>query len=1052
MTRDHVLEGWVLARTPILPWRTVLDLGGACKSTTAEAVVREDDVLADVAMVRTWVASQLEDPVIREALFVASPDLLAAESHWRQDPDGKKGRRFEAAVYRYLQRMATRCTPFGMFAGVAMGSVGDGPTEITVGAPHEHRKWTRFDMDYLSLLCDHLVEDPEVRTRIRWQVNDSLYRIGDKFVYIGFEIDMESRVRNYKLRDASVTEALERVVSSALGPCTLGELAGIFDADEDNDQDAALAFVDELAGAQILLPELRPIVSGEHPVKELVSQLRHAGCERQATALEQAQGFIDALDCAGPGVQSEGYEKIAEHLRTSFPDVKAAIERLFQVDLQLKAKVHLDEGATIKTAKEALEVLLALDDGENYENPLASFIEAFRDRYEDQEIPLLEALDEEHGIGVRGRVGGTIKSEILAGIKLNNSPTRELFHGSPVRRLKLQWLLESAEHGYAPVHLSLLKIRNGLDPVGADEKGEAARLTGVLLQFTQEGVYFSHANSGVELLGRFSGMDEALLRGIKRLEAKCSRAVPGYTRAEIVHHPGGRIGNVLLRPRLHNRELVYLGRTDAPSEDCVTAADLLISVREGRVLLRRKDSEEFIYPILSNAHNTSNTVLGVYQFLNLIRFQDATSRSPSWHWGSELEQVARLPRVMVGDVILSLATWNIKIDKVGEIAKQPPACQMQWAAKFRKNAGLPAVVVLADHDNLLLVDFRNPLSVSSFLAAVGARTRVQLVEWIPPTGEHANEIYVPLFPDRASETRAKVEAASAVRRVFTERRVFEPGSEWLYLKFYAAPSIQERIVAERIDRLSRILLEAGHIDKWFFIRYQDKGGPHLRVRFHLLGESEVGPVLAHTRGSVVDLLESGSIHAMTLDSYRRELGRYAPELGLMDAAETIFCVDSELVTRLIMSSRKEDRWKVAVRSLVWYLTRFDLEAEGQLEFVRRARNEYLSEYKLESPLQLKPFGDFFRKHKSAGYGPSGLDNSTELERILKEAESKMAPAVESYVRCDRAVANDVLHSFIHMHLNRLFYSDQRAHEMAVYAYLARAMESDAARTAQKDDK
>ena len=59
------------------------------------------------------------DKNIREALFLASPHLCKlSEGH---DYDEKLGR----SLLKYLIRMSSRCTPFGLFAGIGAGHFGD---------------------------------------------------------------------------------------------------------------------------------------------------------------------------------------------------------------------------------------------------------------------------------------------------------------------------------------------------------------------------------------------------------------------------------------------------------------------------------------------------------------------------------------------------------------------------------------------------------------------------------------------------------------------------------------------------------------------------------------------------------------------------------------------------------------------------------------------------------------------------------------------------------------------------------------------------------------
>jgi lantibiotic biosynthesis protein len=54
---------------------------------------------------------------------------------------------------------------------------------------------------------------------------------------------------------------------------------------------------------------------------------------------------------------------------------------------------------------------------------------------------------------------------------------------------------------------------------------------------------------------------------------------------------------------LREREIVYLGRSGAPADHQLPLTDLLVSVRDGRVVLRSRSLGREVVPRLTNAHN-----------------------------------------------------------------------------------------------------------------------------------------------------------------------------------------------------------------------------------------------------------------------------------------------------------------------------------------------------------------------------------------------------------------------------------------------------------------
>ncbi len=64
-----------------------------------------------------------ENPVVQEAIFLASPDLFNQMLEWLKGElkDAKKVERLHYGLMRYIIRMSARPTPFGLFAGFSTG-------------------------------------------------------------------------------------------------------------------------------------------------------------------------------------------------------------------------------------------------------------------------------------------------------------------------------------------------------------------------------------------------------------------------------------------------------------------------------------------------------------------------------------------------------------------------------------------------------------------------------------------------------------------------------------------------------------------------------------------------------------------------------------------------------------------------------------------------------------------------------------------------------------------------------------------------------------------
>src|SRR5262249_41677763 len=135
-------------------------------------------------------AHLLADPIVREALYVASPSLADRIDTWQHDAD------VERALVRYLVRMASRATPFGLFSSVAVGTIGKTTTLAIEPRATAHRH-TRIDNDVLFALCAEVARDRSTRAQLRFRPSSSLYVAGGRLRYA--EARLANAARMYHL-------------------------------------------------------------------------------------------------------------------------------------------------------------------------------------------------------------------------------------------------------------------------------------------------------------------------------------------------------------------------------------------------------------------------------------------------------------------------------------------------------------------------------------------------------------------------------------------------------------------------------------------------------------------------------------------------------------------------------------------------------------------------------------------------------------------------------------------------------------------------------------
>lgn len=1038
-------DGFVL-RTPLLPFEAVEAWSAGLDF--AEAFTRE------VAELRARLRAIVTQPELADALFVASPSLADGLKEWLRDPTCPRGQKVEPALIRYFMRMASRPTPFGLFSGCSVGTLGES-THLELPPRHEYRRHTRLDMDYLFSLSAALDADPELRGLVRYRPNSSLYRAGDQIRY--FEPRLDGKVRSYHLVSVERSPHLDAVLARAQEGATrdaLAELAA--QLVEEVAIEEAREFIDGLIDSHILVSPLVPAVTGQEPIHELIDQLRtlpKTG-ESTARALAVVRDRLDRIDERGLGVAAESYRAIAEDLAR----LPASVElgRLFQVDVIKPAtKMTLSR----EVAREILATTRWLarfrppaGDGDPR---LSRFVAAFEARYGEEEVALSEALDEELGVGFDAEERYAEHAPLLDGIELagqgDHLPTWTASDALLLRKLS-----EALSSGVQEISLDEGDLPSTKAATKIPEAFAAIVVLGAELVFKS-----AFGPSGARILGRFCHTDPAIEELVRHhLDAE-ERLHPETIFAEVAHLPEGRIGNVICRPVLRGYEIPFVGRSGASEDRQLPVADLWVSVRGGRIFLRSKRLGRLVAPRITNAHNLSLPgSLGMYRFLGALQ-NERSQEGIFFSWGP-LGSAPFLPRVRVGRVVVSRAQWSITKEELSPLIESSGADRFRAAQSLRDRRKLSRFVLLADGDHELLVDFDNPLCLDAFLELIGRRTAVTLVELYPfadpricrgPEGKFAHEVVVSFV----SNERGNTELAPAEHTPVIAPRLKPPGSGCLYFKLYGGASSLERLLVAHLAPLFHDARDAGVIERWFFVRYADPQ-THLRLRFFGDPERLHAKLLPILQQRASELAGTGVLWKVQLDTYEQELARYGGVHGLQ-LAEQLFHADSEAVLAVLALLEGDDgelaRWQLALLGIDLLLDGMGLDFAAKQTIAGNLRRGYRAEFRAgEGPLK-HALGAHFRRHRAAI--DALFDPSSGAARELAPAielfhrrSTRLAPiAAELRANIDAkkisASIDQLLPSYVHMFCNRILRSSLRRQELVLYEFLARAYESRSAR-------
>jgi len=1002
-------------------------------------------------------------------LWLASPEFVQLLSTEWEGADGRKSQRFEQTLYRYLARMTARATPFGAFAGCSTGEIA-GSTRLELAPRSHYGRHSRLDMEYLCGLAEKLSNDPARRGQLRFRCNTSLHLTAGKYHHL--RGDWRERGQVFTLVATDPTPALQATLSRAASGATADALATALAGDDPEiTAEDADTFIGQLIESKLLVSDLAPPVTGMEPILYMAGQLQQAGAMDLATELLAVEEKLREMDRGGLGADPRAYDDIVRAVSRLGGEFVPG--RLVHVDVCKPAAAACLDSRLVDELLDAVQKLHSTRDDSGL-TIFAQFKADFQDRYREREVPLLEALDDEAGIGFEQEENPTTEP-LIAGIDF--FPGEE---ATPDEEAKRRIILERRLDELRARKQTVLVLDSGLlDELKAANTlplPDAFSVMGSVFRTTEGQLgFYAHTifgPSGANLLARFRHDGEGLAEHVQaHVTAEESLHAGSAVFAEIVHLPEGRAGNVLCRPALRQFEIPFLATPGLPADRQIPLSDLSVSVRDNSIVLRSRRLGAEVLPRLTSAHNyASPRSLKLYKFLCMLQHQD-TCQEVFWDWGSA-GRADFLPRVMLGNIVFSLACWKIGGETAVELAQG-----RLTLARWRKSNLVPRFAFIAEFDNQLLVDFENPLAVETFLEHIRKQPETLLVEMFPPPGEllvrgpegsFVHEIILPVVRKRGREPaapEASLPEKSSLRSIRPAPALaLAPGSDWLFTSLYCSPSHADRLLTAFVRPLVAELALTGAASLWFFIRYGDPRW-HLRLRFHGHPEALSGQVLPLLLRRASEHERLGTLWRMELGTYEREVERYGGPRG-MAIAERFFHLDSELCLVLLGLTSGDNgarvRWQLAAAGVHRLLGGLGFTLAEKKTLLENLRDFRERDFQADENYRRQVAEKFRGQRQILSAIVEDLDGDAHPPSVLPPA------ALSAFARSDSGIhavcgqlrtasasgelsktIPELAADFIHMRLNRMFRSAHLAQEAVLYHFLARTYATKLARQSRQ---
>jgi len=640
---------------------------------------------------------------------------------------------------------------------------------------------------------------------------------------------------------------------------------------------------------------------------------------------------------------------------------------------------------------------------ENKSSHLEAFSREFTRKFDGKVIPLALALDPEAGVGYGDVIQSITQGEwssLVESLQSREKP-RKPFNFNAEHK----FLLNSIAKGET--------IR--LETFERKSQGSVSTLPNtlsVMCRYWRGQAIIENAGgcTANALLGRFTQASNQVMLVGKQIAAIEEKANPGTLFFDVAYQAEKNVDNINRREILYGAELPIL--TWSCHSSAIALADILVTVKQGEVILWSKQHRKRLIPRIASAYNYKRSDLALYRFFCDLQHQGLCS-DLNFSLPDFLPGLDYYPSVVYKDLIISPASWKFdnSIKSLGQLK--------DWLGQN----GINFMFKCGRSDQTLCFDPGKDIDLEVF---------IQFSKQTPEQELYISEALI----DEASGVRdegGKSYAAQYIAHYFNEKKIYKtypitvaspeapvyfPGSEWLYFEIYTHPSRADEVLSCFIRPF--IIKHKKVLRKWFFIRYTESG-PHIRLRLQLKDITTGYQLNNDLLKQLQPLCTNGLIADVQLKTYRPEAVRYGARR--MQLVEAFFQKDSAYILRLISTGATSDLLYQLCLLLMNKLYTMAIPDHHHRVTAVRAMAEQFANERGFTTAHYKMINQSFEKLKK------DLP-SLKISVGYEQAFCKIIAA------CDHEQEKlSMLADLIHMHINRVFNSDQRVHEAILYQYL-----------------
>lgn len=673
-----------------------------------------------------------------EGLFLASPlvSQLIAKA--------KLSTKIKNSIIKYAHRSAFRCTPFGLFAGISVAKVRADKCEVLLEDSTAYNQHMTLDIEFMRRLIELLKQDSYISHNIKYFTNESVYLINNEYHYIEYNFTNGQDVYEHSVVEK--TDILDLILNKAKSGINISSLIGIIkDVDSDVSEDEALNFIKEIIESQLLKSDLEiGILDGNH-LDSLINKLVIIGEKKYATQLQNIKKILNENSLGYP-ISYKDISIRLNHIANSF-GLQEYEKKIVCVDMFKPVKSASISTHIVNSIESLLSLLVRIQPSvSNYR--IKEFITAFENRYEDKEIDLTFALDNEYGIGYPIKHGESDdNSELLKDLVIPFKHEKEKFTTyNRVDSILLKKLFQCIKQKENIVYL------NDKDFDGINYEGNFPPTIYVLCSILKNNNIFIKAIGGVSsanIIGRFAHSNSDIRNIIEEISTIEQNIVHNdIVLAEVAHIPDNNDGNIVCQVKARDYMIPYISNYISFSHNAIPVSDITISVVNKKIILRSKLLNKQIIPRFSNAYNYDRSQLPIVRFLYDVQCANITD-SLTCKWHDFLTPLDYLPRIQYKNCVLSKQRWIFYSDDFKNyffVEDDEFCCFLK---KYIQEKGIPNEIVIVELDNELYINLEKKEDCLLLKSIIVKSSQLLVEEYIyaesesiveSDSGHYANEV------------------------------------------------------------------------------------------------------------------------------------------------------------------------------------------------------------------------------------------------------------------------------------------------------------------------